>query len=360
MQGAVSVTGGGAGAVALLLGVPGASKTIIEALIPYHEQTLIEFLGERPDSFCSDETARKMALRAFERASWLAHGDALFGLGCTASLATDRPKKGEHRFHVALHTAERLHTYSLVLAKGARERSGEEAVLDAIILNMLAEAAGVSERLPVPLLAGEHLDEDKRPHDDALVALLQGTIPFLCVEADGRFRRDAPLPEIVLPGSFNPAHAGHFGMAAAASRMAGKPVAFELSVLNVDKPPLTVAEVRRRLQPFLGQAPVWLTGAPTFLEKSQLFGGAVFVVGLDTAERILAARYYNNSESQVLDALARIQASGCRFLVAGRADQGRFRTLADLSLPEPCRSLFQAIPESEFRMDVCSTTLRQR
>src|SRR5438094_8350597 len=113
VQGVVAVTGGGSGAIAQLFAVPGASRTVLEAVVPYHEQALIEFLGRRPNHFCSEWTGQALASRAFERACWLAPGERVFGLGCTASLATNRPKKGEHRCHVASRTAEWIHTYSL-------------------------------------------------------------------------------------------------------------------------------------------------------------------------------------------------------------------------------------------------------
>ncbi len=357
--GVVAVTGGGAGAVSALLGVPGASRTILEAVVPYHEHALVEFLGLRPESFCSEATAAAMALRAFERACWLAPGEAVFGLGCTASLATDRPKKGNHRLHLAVQLADRVSSYSLTLEKGARDRTGEESVLDAILINGLAEAAGVKERAAVPLLSSEQLQQAIGTASDPLLLLMQGDNSCICAESDGRLRLETPRPTLVVPGSFNPLHSGHFGMAAAAARLTGLPAAFELSVVNVDKPSLSNAEVRRRLNQFMMQAPLWLTRAPTFLEKARLFPRAIFAVGLDTAERILALRYYQGSDTQLLEALGEFRSLGCRFLVAGRAEQGRFRTLADLILPESFRSLFQAIPESEFRLDVCSTALRQ-
>src|SRR5262245_57190102 len=101
----VAVTGGGAQAAGLLLTVPGGSRTVLEVAVPYHEQALVEFLGRRSEQFCSAAAARDMAVRALERARWLAPGEAVVGVGCTASLATDRPKRGDHRLHVAAHGA---------------------------------------------------------------------------------------------------------------------------------------------------------------------------------------------------------------------------------------------------------------
>src|SRR5437899_10846155 len=101
----LAVTGGGTGALAQLLSVPGGSRTIVEAHIPYHEQAFVDFLGRRPESFCSADTSREMAGRARDRGRWLLPGQELIGVGCTASLATDRPKRGDHRFHIAVATA---------------------------------------------------------------------------------------------------------------------------------------------------------------------------------------------------------------------------------------------------------------
>ncbi|HXG11950.1 MAG TPA: hypothetical protein VNK04_19495 [Gemmataceae bacterium] len=357
----LAVTGGGAKAAAALLTVPGASRSILEVVVPYHERALVDFLGYTPEQFCSADASRAMAVRAYERGRQLAPGRPVIGLGCTASLATDRPKRGEHRFHVAVHIGTETTTCSLILTKGARTREAEEAVLDAVLLNLLAEACAVPHRLEPPLLPGEALQIDRRPAADPLSAFLRGELPTVCVEADGRCRSDAPAPALLLPGSFNPVHQGHWELAAVAARRTGRPAAFELSVTNVDKPLLPDEEVRRRIGQFVWRAPLWLTRAPTFVEKAALFPGVVFVVGADTAVRVVAPRYYHDSKERLAEALNKIRAQGCRFLVAGRADaSGRFVTLEDLDLPGPFRDLFEGIPESEFHLDLSSTQLRQQ
>jgi hypothetical protein len=106
---------------------------------------------------------------------------------------------------------------------------------------------------------------------------------------------------------------------------------------------------------------VWLTRAPTYTEKAELFPGCLFVIGADTAERIVQPRFYGDSEQRMADALARFRAANCRFLTAGRLDKaGRFVGLDDLALPAVYRDLFQSIPERAFRMDLSSTELRGR
>jgi hypothetical protein len=327
--------------------------------VPYHEQALIDFLGRRPDQFCSPAAAHALADRAYERGRWLAPTETVVGLGCTASLATDRPKRGAHRFFVALRMVDRLATCSLVLAKGKRSREEEEDLLDRVLLNTLAEAFGIGERVTVPLLPNEQLHAETAPLADPLTLFMRAEAPTVQVAVDGQWTLQAPRPMRVLSGSFNPVHEGHWGMAAAATRLTGQPVAIELSATNVDKPPLLVEEIRQRVEQFTWRAPIWLTRAPTFREKALLFPGAVFIIGADTAARIVAPRYYDHSQERMTQALNHFRGHGCRFLVAGRADaSGKFVGLAELDVPAAWRDLFSAIPETMFRLDLSSTQIR--
>jgi hypothetical protein len=333
---------------------------VLEVVVPYSQQSLEAFLGERPAQSCSPETARRMALRARDRAAWLAPGLTVAGVGCTASLASDRPKQGPHRFHVAIVVGQRVVTRSLVLAKGKRDRAGEEEVLAGVLLNAMAEAFAIRSRAEVLLLEGEAETIDPGADIDPLVELLSGKLTAVCAEADGRLNPDAPRPAALLPGSFNPLHRGHRELAACAARRLAQAVAFELSVHNVDKPDLDAEEVRRRAVAFAWHHSLWLTRAPTFAEKAERFPGCWFVVGVDTAARIIDPRYYGGPES-MMQALARIRDVGCRFLVGGRADAaGRFLGLEHLTLGEGFAGLFEAIPSDEFRVDLSSTELRPK
>ena len=206
------------------------------------------------------------------------------------------------------------------------------------------------------------------------------------------------LPRCVLicPGSFNPLHEGHLAMAAAAADVLDAErgaddtfvmrqskcddssnkrrclVVFELSATNVDKPALDVEEIERRVSQFSTSlktassdtlpCAIVVTKAPRFIDKARLFPGAAFVIGADTARRLVQPRYYGaGGEAAVLTALLPLKAAGTRFVVAGRLIDGVFVTLSDLlpEIPEALHSMFILVPESSFRIDISSTQLRQ-
>ena len=152
---ALCVTGGGARAVSWLVGVAGASRSILEAQIPYSASALEEYLGERVESAVTPEVAVEMARAARRRAERLAgRGEAVAGVGCTAGIATDRPKRGGHRCYVAACSADGVTTYGLRFVKGLRDRDGEDELVSRLVLRAAAEGVGAPYSLELPLEHG--------------------------------------------------------------------------------------------------------------------------------------------------------------------------------------------------------------
>ena len=139
----------------------------------------------------------------------------------------------------------------------------------------------------------------------------------------------------------------------------GVPVHFELSVTNADKPELADDEVRRRVAQFAGVGPVWVTGAWAFEAKADLFPGAAFVLGYDTAARLVDPRYYGHDPARRDACLRALRARGCRVVVGGRVDAaGAFRVWDGGGLADEFGGLFLPLTEADFRADVSSTQLR--
>ena len=161
-QTVLAITGGGSGAIAELLRVPGGSRLLLEAVVPYDERALAAVLGFEPSQACSVETAAAMAERARQRAVTFApSGARLVGLGATAGLVTDRPRKGEHRCHIAVAAGTETDVCSIVLDKGRRDRAREEDLVARAIVLSLARHVGIDAPSPSTLLGpGDRYSED--------------------------------------------------------------------------------------------------------------------------------------------------------------------------------------------------------
>src|SRR3954447_3091466 len=142
---ALAITGGGSGAIGELLRVPGGSRLLVEAQVPYDGAALEAFLGFAPAQASSADTAIAMARSVRVRAARLVPADTdLVGLGATAALVSDRPRRGEHRFHIAVAGAAGVAHCTGVLAKGRRDRAAEEDLVAKAIVLWLARACGVA------------------------------------------------------------------------------------------------------------------------------------------------------------------------------------------------------------------------
>jgi len=354
----VAVSGAGTQAVAWLLGVAGASRTILEALVPYGRESMNSFLGFEPEQSASAQTAKDMGKATYRKArSQLEDNSPPVGLACAATIATDRPKRGDHRAYVSAWDQTGNTLYSLKLHKGLRDRAGEEELVSNLLVHALMVLCRLESGVELGLTPGDTLEIERTEHGSPLEQLLTGEAGWVVVQG-GLMTVEGEAPGALLPGSFSPLHQGHRGLAGIARKLAGTDVGYELSVTNVDKPALEETEILKRLAQFGDEETAVLTRAETFYKKARLFPGRTFVVGWDTAVRLVAPRYYSDDVDAMMVALAEMLAAGTRFLVAGREDDGTFKTLEDVTVPQGFEGLFEVVTESQFREDISSTLIR--
>ncbi|MCY4129480.1 MAG: hypothetical protein OXG15_09620 [Gammaproteobacteria bacterium] len=326
---------------------PGASRALLAGNVPYHNQAMNDLLGCEPESYCSILTSRQLAMRAFMRARQLAptsDHQFVFGVGITAALRSDKPKRGDHRAYVALQTMYKTLVWHVRFEKGELTRLEEERKLTDCALNFL----------------------DYGLELDATSAESSPTIEARCDEGVSQLLDETPTVhgdpgEAVLPGAFNPLHDGHRRMRELAEERLNQRVVFELSVRNVDKPDLDFIDINERIEQF-DAAEYVLTNQPTFIEKARLLfnaTGGTFVVGTDTLSRIDHARYYTSRQHRD-EAIAELSNIGIRFLVFGRLEGSKFLTLDDLELGSDLLRLCDGVTASDFRADVSSTELRKQ
>ena len=195
-QSVLAVAGAGNYALAWLLGVGGASRTVLETRVPYGYSAMTDFLGGyAPDQTVSADTVRRMAKSAWQRGMALREGDApIVGLGCTATIATDRTKRGDHRAFIATWDDAGVVTDSVTLEKGLRDRAGEEDVVSRLVIAALARACGIDAEINLRLAPGESVSTQLDAHAGPIQLLLDGEVEWVTVHSDGSIRAEDEPP----------------------------------------------------------------------------------------------------------------------------------------------------------------------
>lgn len=359
----VVASGAGAGIQKKLWDRPGTSKYLVGARFPYDRADTAEFLGFEPAKAVSRETAIQFAQAAYLRACRGSGAGTPIGLGLTAAVTTDRERKGSNVVEaVVMSPTQALHM-SLTLPKDSGEhvrmRDGERAdVVAFYLLSVLLNGSSDGWIEPVP--------------EQELRAVLYKHPLFLPSGARGPGgAMVAPLRRLLIPGSFNPLHFGHDGMASVAEERSGRKPAFVLAADTVHKPSLATGELLRRVSQFHGHDfPILLTQRdPLYIHKARQFPGRWFAIGLDTLERMLESKWFakagttdpiedidsywvTNGDIGIHAMLAEFRALGTRFLVFGRNG----KQLWDVNVPGDFRDLFEPLPGT---WNISSTELRK-
>ncbi|KAG6474082.1 hypothetical protein ZIOFF_068006 [Zingiber officinale] len=305
-QSVIYLSGGASQALGWLMSMPGASNTVLEVVVPYSRKSMIQLLGKTPTQFASLQTAEEMALSAYNRALKLSRAVASFhlfslegsttmvwkksgscnidiepgclpvlGVGFTGSLATTYSKHGDHRFSPLVKMPLPL----FPLSDGSRHLSTLVHLLTYIFLLHFASAISNACKVPATIkselyeseIASEY--EMRINEDEELQQVIDGILYQNASTSDRM---------IILSGSFNPLHDGHLRLLEIASSICGNGFpCFEISAVNADKPPLSVVEIKRRIEQFRKEESVMATATvfenPVACNVSRI--GGVFCMG---------------------------------------------------------------------------------
>jgi hypothetical protein len=339
-------SGGGSEIFPLLLTGGNGSKTLLAGHIPYSQEQLLEFVVGQGhiEKVVSEDTAKKMARQAYEKAISISEDSLAVGIGLTAALQRV-PEEREGRVHevfAVLDSAFQRITAHFVFSNhwhGWRDamaiRRVEETACSVIILRLLADYSGIKF-------------EDSESTIGVKVKYEIEDLPVNIDIYDKYFKKTPGMGacQLIFPGSFNPPHEGHQEMVKMASDIIQWPCSLEISIQNVDKGELSKKQVAERLMAisksglfvhksiYPNYSGVILTKAPTFVEKAKLFPEATFVIGFDTALRIVDPKYGMSVE----DTLTFFEGHNTKFILFPRITDGVLKD--DLSvLPERFRNL---------------------
>lgn len=341
---ALAIAGGGAEVIGVLTRHGGMSAVLHDATVLMGRSATDTYIGRPPDRYCSEWTARQLAMAAYQRV--VAKPDS-FGVGCTSSLASEGEREGRtHRVYLAVQSRAITWAASVELGAG-RSREGEES----LVARMIVKAIEYGQGLWTPpwetiLDSDDRRSSRSRQADTALAALLHG-------ESNRGPRTEHNRH--VLCTSANPLHQGHLAMMRWVHDREYGQVDVELCLRNADKPPLDYIETGDRIDAVYDVArgessfgELFLTSTPTFSEKARVMPGTTFLVGTDTLERIVDRRF-----GPFDSMLIRVAANDCRFLAFPRPGHDFDRT----SLP-PALSFVTDFADGFEPTDISSSRIR--
>lgn len=303
----LAVTGGGTGAIDKLLKYGGGSSTLIDAYVPYDIDRLTKFLKTEPRKCCSIETARAMAMEAYNRACEGYDPKTVLGVGATCKLRkiVNEREGREHTIHIAVQGNDFTESFDFVLGPTAQTiriremgRVEEEDLCADTIIMCIAIANGLKEyQIPLKEIYGTDYTHTK-------VADLANfrDVVFNGKKAMSWFNKE-PAP-CIFPGSFNPIHEGHLDMIKVAKEKFGT-VDVEISVSNVDKPSIDFHDIIMRISKIHKYCKsglinnIWLTNLPMFSMKGEQFPNTTFIIGYDTLLRIDDKKYYGKEGDDI-------------------------------------------------------------
>ncbi len=359
----IIASGAGAGLQDMIWKVPGISKVLLGAEFPYNEKLTDRCLGfcpkegPSPASYCSAEVAVDLATTAFYRALEGDPSASVVGVGLTASVASTRVHRGNHRVFVATVSDEGCVVSSLVLEKGVgeKQRATDGEICDLVGLSALYET--VTQSPAAILVKGPPYSYAVQSAHDLLEARFFSH-PYFTLREERH--SDIPWGQVVFPGTFAPPTYGHRKMASEAQKVSWTKapeeapcprVIFSITADPPHKKAASIPELLRRAHTLKGYDRVFVKGQPLYIDKARANRGGIFLLGSDALLSMLDPKWGLAPEAL----LEEFRSLGTSFLVASRLVNGVWITLEDIPLPTEYQDMFSPI---QGRWDISSTQVR--
>ena len=302
-----AITGGGSGFLSGVLRAGGASEFLLEAIIPYDNLSLENYVGGLREKPCSDSTARQLAVAAEARGEALGH--PCIGVGASCALLKDNEREGRvHKIFVAAKHKEYCVSVEWQGNLGSREN---EENLASNLISCLSSgfAKYIHNRKHSIRCDFERTTDVTYIFGTEIKNGLKMNYPsFFAMDAIGHCRKnDCPSynsPETynnffkakdkicIFSGSFNPVHLDHINMFRKCEEIYGPESCFmEISVKNFGKPDIDSIELTKRIDGMrMVTKNIIVTNEPLIKGKARILGDGcrkmVFAVGFDTFKRI--------------------------------------------------------------------------
>lgn len=346
----VIATGAGAGFQQKLWEVPGSSAYLSGCTFPYATEEQEELLGFMPEHFVSEENAVDLASAAYMKA-YRFGGKNPIGLGITASVASEKAHRGEHRVYVCAITNDSVRLVRNTFFKGIGQevRISDGNYCDYLSMMMLTDAA----KKVVYVNA-----------EDATELALKRFFERPFFAANGK--RPASLPKsnhlALMSGAFNPLHEGHTSVAQHVMDQYNKTVVYEVTAEPPHKEPMTVQALLQRAKLLQGYDRFFTKSNPLYLDKARAFPGVPLVVGADAMLRMLDPKWGVNPK----ELLSEFQKLNTTLLVSGRLVDGKFVSYSDIlndiyqKDSQLINLALDVLKPVDGRVDISSTELRSK
>lgn len=304
----ICASGAGAGIQNYLWEVPGCSKYFIGASFPYATKEMDEFLGYKPEKYCSRKTAIQIAFESYYRAVDIK--DCQFknfniGVGLTGVVASTREHKGGNRIFCSIVTNTEVHLFSveLKMATGFHARRNDGNVSDFLALYGIGKILGMNfSNADLEIIREYNIKHEIISNDEALEYLLE--YPYWDPYNKRHPRKNGDWA--IFPGAFNPVHFGHKNLVKeVVEKTHCNGVLYTISINSPHKPKLLVGDILRRSKLLEGVHRLF-DNEPLYLDKVKNWPTKYFIIGSDALERLLDPKWGPNTE-EVLEGFKKNQ-----------------------------------------------------